>query len=842
MRNLKRALSLAVASVMLLGMMVVGTSADFSDVKAAHNEEAIAVMEAAGIMIGSDGKFNPDQKVTRNEAAVVITNLLGLKAADYAGTSPFTDVPAWAEPYVAACYTTGITSGMGANYYGATENVTTAQAGLMLMKALGYFQYGSDFGDDWQLAVVTKASEIDLYDGLDVNARTPLDRNDVAQLVLNALEATMVKGKQTGTNASITAPGVTVEFEGTVEYNNVYSEANYAGAIKAGTSLQLGEDLFEGDLKKVRGYVINDYGAPSVEWTFDNESVGKFAIDPEKTYAVDFDDEEYDDLVDADYDFAGATVYVNGKAQNGVTAEDVADRDYKGTTVELYSTDDNNDKVISHVVIKQGYLAKVTNEDEKNIFVTVYNPWVSDTGVPVYYADNTKKDNDTYDKLSAAYDKDDYFMIYTSEADTRFAVIDHAAVESADVKVATTKITTEQDATKYSGYFTADGVKYELASAYNEQALAIGNEYTLFFDETGFVIGAKVISEADATLDEIYFVAKEWDDESVKYGATVHNYYAQLINMKGEISEVELEALQSAEKTLVVLKDEKDSTNNYKADDEKYTFEAWSNDDFDATRVANYAGWKFTKDMTRFTLGNGTTFRFNSKTQYIIAEEPGKDLAVEVKTGGIALDGTSDMYGYVITADDSAVAEYVIIASAAEINGTSTFSSDLIYVVDATDYESGDGYIALEVIFADGSKKVINIDNGETVNSNTFYSYDTNDDGYYVLDAETPGITVTNGVWDDEEGVLVGVTFGDLFEDLLTVTGVADIDVATAKFVDAHDVDANGQYDSLVADLAALNALVDMEEYDTVATLSLSVEDDGAVIVILTGLTHTYNR
>ena len=81
MRNLKRALSLALASVMLLGMMVVGTSAGFADVTADHNEEAIAVAQAAGIMIGDDaGNFNPDQKVTRNQMAVVMCNVLGYEA------------------------------------------------------------------------------------------------------------------------------------------------------------------------------------------------------------------------------------------------------------------------------------------------------------------------------------------------------------------------------------------------------------------------------------------------------------------------------------------------------------------------------------------------------------------------------------------------------------------------------------------------------------------------------------------------------------------------------------------------------------------------------------------
>lgn len=91
-------LSLALASVMLLGMMVVGTSASYPDVTYENNEEAIEVLKAVGVMTGDEkGNFNPDKAVTRNEMAVIMTALLDLKTKDYAGSCPFTDVPAWAE-------------------------------------------------------------------------------------------------------------------------------------------------------------------------------------------------------------------------------------------------------------------------------------------------------------------------------------------------------------------------------------------------------------------------------------------------------------------------------------------------------------------------------------------------------------------------------------------------------------------------------------------------------------------------------------------------------------------------------------------------------------------------
>ena len=103
MRNLKRVLSLGMTAAMISGLMVSAGAASYADVTAEDNVEAIEVLQAVGIMIGDEGgNFNPDQNVTRNEMAVIMSNLMDYRVATYAGTSPFTDVPSWAEQYVAA--------------------------------------------------------------------------------------------------------------------------------------------------------------------------------------------------------------------------------------------------------------------------------------------------------------------------------------------------------------------------------------------------------------------------------------------------------------------------------------------------------------------------------------------------------------------------------------------------------------------------------------------------------------------------------------------------------------------------------------------------------------------
>ena len=225
MRNLKRALSLGLTAAMISGLMVMGSSAaSYADVTSENNVEAIEVLESVGIMIGDEnGNFNPDQNVTRNEMAVVMANLMEYNVASYKDTSPFTDVPSWAEPYVAACWTNGITAGYSDTIYGGSDTVTTAQAALMLMKALGYFQYASDFGSDWQLATTRQGNAIDLFMGVDSGVTQAMTRNDVAQLVLNTLRSGTVEAC---TDGSWTIGDVTIN--NNVQYNYITSNQTYA--------------------------------------------------------------------------------------------------------------------------------------------------------------------------------------------------------------------------------------------------------------------------------------------------------------------------------------------------------------------------------------------------------------------------------------------------------------------------------------------------------------------------------------------------------------------------------------------------------------------------------------
>ncbi len=290
MRNLKRALSLTLASVMLLGMMVIGTSAaSYPDVDKDNNVEAIEVLQAVGVMQGDDkGNFDPDRTVSRNEMAIVMAKLLNLDYNYYSESCPFWDVPDYAKPYVGACFANGIVSGYSATQYGGSDTVTAVQAASMMMRALGYFQYDSDYADGFVISTVRQASKIGLFKDINAGQDTPLTRDQVAQLTLNTLKTGMVEAKKTNADISFGSGDTAVTINGAVSYEYVTSNdpkfnsaidnitATTIGAINNAPIVELGEKLYDGDLKLVKN-ATDDFGRPSQTWTYKNDKVGTYA-------------------------------------------------------------------------------------------------------------------------------------------------------------------------------------------------------------------------------------------------------------------------------------------------------------------------------------------------------------------------------------------------------------------------------------------------------------------------------------------------------------------------------------------------------------------------------------
>ncbi|MGJ0680658.1 S-layer homology domain-containing protein [Flavonifractor plautii] len=210
MRNLKRALSLALAAIMLIGMMVVSASAagfdDFSDKDEIVNKDAVSMLTILGVINGKeDGSFfDPAGNVTRAEMAKMIATVLN-QGADVDGlyvgmNTGLTDVKGhWAESYINYCYSLGIIAGRGNGKFDPAATVTGNEAAKMLLVAAGYdAQLEGLTGNDWAIKTASLASTLGIFDDLTAPTGDPLTRDNAALLIYNALDIEMIQKYENG--------------------------------------------------------------------------------------------------------------------------------------------------------------------------------------------------------------------------------------------------------------------------------------------------------------------------------------------------------------------------------------------------------------------------------------------------------------------------------------------------------------------------------------------------------------------------------------------------------------------------------------------------------------------
>ena len=515
MRNLKRALSLALASVMVMGLMVVGSGASYVDVSSENNVEAIEVLQKVGVMTGDEnGKFNPDANVTRNEMAVIMSNMLDYKVSNYAGTAPFTDVPAWAEPYVAACYTHGIISGYDAKTFGGSDSVTAAQAALMMMKALGYFQYQSDFGEDWQMATIREANKIDLYKDVNATAVAPMTRNDVAQLALNTLKSYQVEADNDTIN--VNGNGVSVS-GGSVKYYQLVSNDKMYKAIDDRTGLsmsnvsgytkELGEDLYDGDLECKDE--TDDFGRPATTWSYKSSTIGTYSDSADQTWTGKVSEKDlYTAAGSAAYDNYKWTVYRNGEIvedMDRVNGKDVLD--YGKTSSERWQETGNG-------VLTELYV----DSTEEDVVVTIIDTFVAEvTKVEDNGDDYTVTISYKSDKPSKAENEFDTDQKFSKE-DIVVLTIGGTEIQSmAKAEIVEGTVSSVKD----NDYVKLDGTTYNYNRAYCVKVINaeaglvnlddgenfinpdIDNEVVLYLDTYG---NAVAIEGAEDSVDDYLFV------------------------------------------------------------------------------------------------------------------------------------------------------------------------------------------------------------------------------------------------------------------------------------------------------------------------------------------------
>ena len=862
MRNLKRALSLALASVMLLGMMVVGSSAkgldDFSDNAEIVNKDAVAVTSAIGLFDGyEDGSFGPENVVTRAEMAVIISTMLygaGVNVNQFAETNVFTDVPAWAQGYVNLCSSLGIVAGVGEGKFDPNATVTTAQAVLMLCRALGYFQNAADFGDNWMLAATAKGTALGLYGDLKLTANAGLTRDNVAELVFNALTKAVpvqyneLLGVYYNENKGIIY-SLTFYYTDTLGYKNfdlVYKTNENTDYGRPGTTWGTGS--YRGTSATTEGndsYGLNEDGSlkpENVKMTSDDEII-TVADTPDYVYTAGTKENViYKDLGktvvegtekgDYVYDWVA---YVDGAEQEVAgRPENEKDPTYeytdKGATTEIY-VDEVNETVT--VVKINYYLAEITDirSDDDGEFATVRMLGTQD---PLGDSVDTRK---IYCKGFA---EDDYVVVTVDvdeDGDAFVATINDPATAEGTV----TRVKKDADPEEDQGNYVKldDGNQYNYSKwtegdvdGINEKHPTLDIGYRLFLDPNGYVIGF-------IALDDYYanYLYVDAVDVSLK------TITAKVVFTDGTAKTVEID-----DEYIDLHSDRQDFTMTQAAVEamlEEHVF-AWtvSDDVYTLRQILPYANvndrddgdlyednnYKDTEDHAvgngnntaainsdkAFIYVNGTKYIVDEKTAFIDTDEKVLYTGFENVPDYVDNDATDPVKFWAIDKNSDGALDVVFVYSGEASNSNKTY----FYVADWEAYESYDKNKMYKeaTVYVDGEKTTL------IFTADAHQEITTGKSGLYVVNR-----TNGSGVVTDADKIAVSAvpevvgsrafSLGDSNADQWTANSETIFVVAT------YELKNNGKDLKSSADVR-VGDLKDMEEDDDYYTYAYVAKPD----------------
>lgn len=185
---MKRGLT-ALLLALVTALILLPTTALATDVQA---QEAADALHALGLFqgTGSDENGQPvydlDRTPSRLEALTMLVRVLGKEQDVRTGawSHPFSDVDAWAAPYVGYAYRNGLTKGVSDTLFG-NEATDAAQYLTFVLRALGYSDAGGqDFTWDSPFALAAQVGI--LPGGVDLN---DFKRSDIALISHAALQA-----------------------------------------------------------------------------------------------------------------------------------------------------------------------------------------------------------------------------------------------------------------------------------------------------------------------------------------------------------------------------------------------------------------------------------------------------------------------------------------------------------------------------------------------------------------------------------------------------------------------------------------------------------------------------
>lgn len=179
--------------------------ADFKDVPAddAKLIEATRLLSELGIVKGyEDGTLQPEKKISRAEMTKMLVSARGYGGTAN-GTPTFSDCQKhWAKGYIALANDLGIIEGIGNNKFDPDAKVTYEQATAMLLRTLGFSNENLNGGASATYnaeAYEKQAVSVGLYSGLDVSdMQAEVSRGEAAIMVSTGLRCETVTTSENG--------------------------------------------------------------------------------------------------------------------------------------------------------------------------------------------------------------------------------------------------------------------------------------------------------------------------------------------------------------------------------------------------------------------------------------------------------------------------------------------------------------------------------------------------------------------------------------------------------------------------------------------------------------------
>jgi len=246
---LKKLISMALASLMLMGSGSALMAKSYDDVKEDHEyREQIDILSDIGVIVGTtDKEFDPDANVTREQMAMLLFRLmLGRSNAGTTNSTSFTDL--YDETYHGAiswANASGYIIGTSENTFEPTGGITLQDAMTMAVRALGQSNSSMDKGYPW--TYIDAAIKLGLDNGLgEVDYEDTLTRSQTAALLYNALTAEYLINKTSANGQNYVTPTTIIEY--------VFNYELDKGIISATNTHSIGGN----DLVIKNGYVTVD--------------------------------------------------------------------------------------------------------------------------------------------------------------------------------------------------------------------------------------------------------------------------------------------------------------------------------------------------------------------------------------------------------------------------------------------------------------------------------------------------------------------------------------------------------------------------------------------------------